>query len=172
MGERGVGRHQRPPQVAVVPAQDGAHPSASDLAEFVVAVVGEVDVVGDALSVLVITKLPFAVPNDPVFSARSELFREPFVALRQPDRARSLLPLVHLGIARQPVVLARTFPNGIPTVGEVLALTQYDLNELAKRMKAQFDTAIKQDRLRPNEGMRLLQDFERGLKDQTYLTFD
>jgi DNA polymerase-3 subunit epsilon/ATP-dependent DNA helicase DinG len=37
-----------------------------------------VDVVGDALSVLVITKLPFAVPNDPVFAARSELFREPF----------------------------------------------------------------------------------------------
>ena len=37
-----------------------------------------VDVVGDALSVLVITKLPFAVPNDPVFSARSELFGDPF----------------------------------------------------------------------------------------------
>jgi DNA polymerase-3 subunit epsilon/ATP-dependent DNA helicase DinG len=37
-----------------------------------------VDVVGDALSVLVITKLPFAVPNDPIFSARSELFGDPF----------------------------------------------------------------------------------------------
>jgi DNA polymerase-3 subunit epsilon/ATP-dependent DNA helicase DinG len=37
-----------------------------------------VDVVGDALSVLVITKLPFAVPNDPVFAARSELFGDPF----------------------------------------------------------------------------------------------
>ena len=37
-----------------------------------------VDVVGDALSVLVITKLPFAVPNDPIFSARSELFKDPF----------------------------------------------------------------------------------------------
>ncbi len=37
-----------------------------------------VDVAGDALSVLVITKLPFAVPNDPIFAARSELFGEPF----------------------------------------------------------------------------------------------
>ncbi len=37
-----------------------------------------VDVVGGALSVLVITKLPFAVPNDPVFAARSELFGDPF----------------------------------------------------------------------------------------------
>ena len=36
-------------------------------------------------------------------------------------------------------------------------------------MKAQIDAAIKQDIVRPNEGMRLLQEFERGLKDQTYL---
>ena len=31
-----------------------------------------IDVVGDALSLLVITKLPFSVPSDPVFAARSE----------------------------------------------------------------------------------------------------
>ncbi|HEY1016551.1 MAG TPA: helicase C-terminal domain-containing protein [Herpetosiphonaceae bacterium] len=37
-----------------------------------------VDVVGDALSVLVIAKLPFSVPNDPVFSARSEQFDDAF----------------------------------------------------------------------------------------------
>jgi Rad3-related DNA helicase len=37
-----------------------------------------VDVVGDALSLLVITKLPFSVPTDPVFAARSALFDEPF----------------------------------------------------------------------------------------------
>ena len=30
----------------------------------------------------------------------------------------------------------------------------------------------KQDRFKPTEGMRLLQDFERGLKDQTYLSFE
>src|SRR5437763_4577865 len=58
------------------------------------------------------------------------------------------------------------------SIGEVLAMTQYDWRDLEKRMKTQIDTAIKQDRLKPSEGMRLLQDFERGLKDQTYLSFD
>jgi arginine decarboxylase len=51
-------------------------------------------------------------------------------------------------------------------------MTQYDWRDLEKRMKAQIDAAIKQDRVRPNEGMRLLQEYERGLKDQTYLTFE
>ncbi len=37
-----------------------------------------IDVVGDALSVLVIAKLPFSVPTDPVFAARSEGFEDPF----------------------------------------------------------------------------------------------
>jgi len=37
-----------------------------------------VDVVGDTLSVLIITKLPFKVPSDPVFQARSEGFMDPF----------------------------------------------------------------------------------------------
>ncbi|MEP7189568.1 MAG: helicase C-terminal domain-containing protein, partial [Roseiflexaceae bacterium] len=37
-----------------------------------------VDVVGDALSVLVIAKLPFSVPNDPIFAARSEGFTDAF----------------------------------------------------------------------------------------------
>jgi arginine decarboxylase len=64
--------------------------------------------------------------------------------------------------------IEETIPGN--TIGEVLALTQYDRNELAKRMKQQFDTAIKQDRLKPNEAMRLLADYERGLLDQTYLT--
>ncbi|MGZ4809775.1 MAG: biosynthetic arginine decarboxylase [Thermoanaerobaculia bacterium] len=57
------------------------------------------------------------------------------------------------------------------SIGEVLAMTQYDGRDLEKRMKTQIDAAIKADRLKPNEGMRLLQDYERGLKDQTYLTF-
>jgi len=57
-------------------------------------------------------------------------------------------------------------------IGEVLAMTQWDWRDLEKRMKQQIDVAIKQDKLKPNEGMRLLQDFERGLKDQTYLTFE
>lgn len=37
-----------------------------------------VDVVGPALSCLVIARLPFDVPTDPVFAARSETFEEPF----------------------------------------------------------------------------------------------
>ncbi len=37
-----------------------------------------VDVVGEALSLLVIARLPFSVPSDPVFQARSELYDDPF----------------------------------------------------------------------------------------------
>jgi arginine decarboxylase len=58
------------------------------------------------------------------------------------------------------------------SIGEVLAMTQYDWRDLEKRMKSQIDAAIKQDRMKPTEGMRLLQDYERGLKDQTYLTLE
>lgn len=44
-----------------------------------------VDVVGDALSVLVIAKLPFSVPTDPIFAARSELFADPFSEFSVPQ---------------------------------------------------------------------------------------
>jgi DNA polymerase-3 subunit epsilon/ATP-dependent DNA helicase DinG len=44
-----------------------------------------VDVVGPALSLLVITKLPFAVPTDPVFAARSDLFEAPFLDYAVPQ---------------------------------------------------------------------------------------
>jgi DNA polymerase-3 subunit epsilon/ATP-dependent DNA helicase DinG len=37
-----------------------------------------VDIAGEALSVLIITRLPFSVPTDPVFAARSERFEDPF----------------------------------------------------------------------------------------------
>ena len=37
-----------------------------------------VDVTGEALSLLVIARLPFPVPSDPVFQARAELFEMPF----------------------------------------------------------------------------------------------
>jgi len=46
---------------------------------------------------------------------------------------------------------------------------QYDEGELKRQMKAQVDAAIKGDRLKPTEGMRLLDEYERGLKDYTYL---
>lgn len=44
-----------------------------------------VDVVGAALSVLVITRLPFAVPDDPIFVARSETFDNPFAEYAIPE---------------------------------------------------------------------------------------
>lgn len=38
-----------------------------------------VDIQGEALTTLVIHKLPFDVPNDPIFSARSQMFGNPFM---------------------------------------------------------------------------------------------
>jgi ATP-dependent DNA helicase DinG len=35
-----------------------------------------VDVIGDALSLVIIDKLPFAAPDDPVMEARSQVLRE------------------------------------------------------------------------------------------------
>ncbi len=57
------------------------------------------------------------------------------------------------------------------TIGQALAQVQYDENELKRLMKVQIDEAIKSDRMKPSEAMRLLDDYERGLKDYTYLTF-
>ena len=56
------------------------------------------------------------------------------------------------------------------TILEVLSMTQWDTHDLVGRMKAQVDAAIKQDKLKPTEGMRLIAEYERGLKDQTYLS--
>ncbi|HVY47065.1 MAG TPA: biosynthetic arginine decarboxylase [Minicystis sp.] len=56
-------------------------------------------------------------------------------------------------------------------IREVLQMTQYEPHDLVAKVKAQIDTAIKQDQMKPTEGMRLLADYERGLKDQTYLSF-
>jgi arginine decarboxylase len=39
-------------------------------------------------------------------------------------------------------------------------------------MKSQVDAAIKGDRLKPNEAMRLLANYERALKGYTYLHFN
>jgi arginine decarboxylase len=55
------------------------------------------------------------------------------------------------------------------TIGEVLGMTQWDTNELIRQVKSQVDAAIKGDRLKPNEAMRLLANYERGLKGYTYL---
>jgi arginine decarboxylase len=57
------------------------------------------------------------------------------------------------------------------TIVQTLAAVQYDENEIKRLMKAQVDEAIRSDRMKPSEGMRLLDDYERGLKEYTYLTF-
>ncbi|MFC1844149.1 biosynthetic arginine decarboxylase [Thermodesulfobacteriota bacterium] len=55
------------------------------------------------------------------------------------------------------------------TMGKVLNLVQYDVKELTRKMKKQFDRAIKDDLLKPKEGMLLLKEYEKALKKYTYL---
>jgi arginine decarboxylase len=57
------------------------------------------------------------------------------------------------------------------TIGDVLKMVQWDQSELMRQMKTQVDAAIKGDRLKPNEAMRLLSNYEKALKGYTYLQF-
>ncbi len=57
------------------------------------------------------------------------------------------------------------------TIFQALDSVQYDEKELKRQMKAQVDEAIKSDRLKPSDAMRLLDDYEHGLKEYTYLNF-
>jgi len=56
------------------------------------------------------------------------------------------------------------------TIGEVLAMTQWDKVELMRLLKTQVDAAIKGDRLKPSDAMKLLSDYERLLQEYTYLS--
>src|SRR5438477_2998238 len=58
------------------------------------------------------------------------------------------------------------------TIGEVLAMTQWDKVELMRLLKSQVDAAIKTDRMKPNDAMKLLSDYERLLQEYTYLTLN
>src|SRR5437660_1862401 len=58
------------------------------------------------------------------------------------------------------------------TIGEVLAMTQWDKVELMRLLKSQIDSAIKTDRLKPNDAMKLLSDYERLLQEYTYLSLN
>jgi arginine decarboxylase len=58
------------------------------------------------------------------------------------------------------------------TISDVLTLTQWNQSELIRLVKAQVDAAIKSDRLKPNEAMRMLASYERGLKGYTYLSLN
>ncbi len=44
-----------------------------------------VDVTGEALSLLLMTRLPFPVPTDPIFASRAELFEDPFSEFSVPQ---------------------------------------------------------------------------------------
>jgi arginine decarboxylase len=57
------------------------------------------------------------------------------------------------------------------TIVQTLTSVQYDEKDLARQLKAQIDDAIKSDRMKPSEGMRWLDDYERGLREYTYLSF-
>lgn len=57
------------------------------------------------------------------------------------------------------------------TIVQALDSVQYDEKELKRQVKAQVDEAIKSDRMKPSEAMRLLDDYEKGLKEYTYLSF-
>ncbi|HOV13475.1 MAG TPA: biosynthetic arginine decarboxylase, partial [Spirochaetota bacterium] len=52
---------------------------------------------------------------------------------------------------------------------EVLDSKQYDKNELIRDMKQQIDFAIKTDKVKPSEGMKLLSEYEKALEEYTYL---
>ena len=58
------------------------------------------------------------------------------------------------------------------TIGEVLAMTQWDKVELMRLLKTQVDAAIKGDRLKPSDAMKLLSDYERLLHEYTYLSLN
>jgi arginine decarboxylase len=56
------------------------------------------------------------------------------------------------------------------TVAESLNTVQYDEKQLKRWMKDQVDAAIKANRLKPSEAMRLLDEYDRGLRGYTYLS--
>ncbi len=56
-------------------------------------------------------------------------------------------------------------------VGQVLSLVQYNENEIIKLIKKSVDQRIKEGAIKPSEGVKLLDMYELGLKDYTYLQF-
>ena len=51
-------------------------------------------------------------------------------------------------------------------------MTQWDKVELMRLLKSQVDDAIKTDRLKPSDAMKLLSDYERLLQEYTYLSLN
>jgi len=57
------------------------------------------------------------------------------------------------------------------TIAQVLSLTQWEQSMLTRLMKSQIDEAIRSDRLKPTEAMKLLDRYEKALRGYTYLEF-
>jgi arginine decarboxylase len=55
---------------------------------------------------------------------------------------------------------------------EVLEMNQYDRSQLVKDMKKQVDQAIRSDVIKPSAGIKLLNAYEKALKDYTYISTD
>ena len=56
------------------------------------------------------------------------------------------------------------------SIAIVLDMVQYDEKALVQSIKKQTESAISDEQLKPSEGMRLLADYTKGLRDQTYLS--
>lgn len=56
------------------------------------------------------------------------------------------------------------------TIAQVLDDVQYNRQMLTRALKRQVDQAIRDNRLRPNEAVRLQKNYERGLDSTTYLS--
>src|SRR5438093_12334766 len=57
------------------------------------------------------------------------------------------------------------------TIVQALDSGQYGEKELKRQMKARVDEAVKSERMKPSEAMRLLDAYEKGLREYAYLTF-
>jgi arginine decarboxylase len=55
---------------------------------------------------------------------------------------------------------------------DVLELTQYHAHDLTRKIKKQIDRATKSNKIRPREGMRLLNFYQKTLESTTYLEFE
>ena len=56
------------------------------------------------------------------------------------------------------------------SIARVLDIVQYDEKASVRSIKKQIHLAIRGEQLKPFEGMRLLADYAKGLRDQTYLS--
>ncbi|TET51166.1 MAG: DEAD/DEAH box helicase [Anaerolineales bacterium] len=111
-----------------------------------------VDVPGDPLSCLAIAKLPFSVPTDPVFAARSETFEQPFLEYAVPEAILRFLQ----GFGR----LIRTKTDrGIVVI--------FDRRLLTKNYGSLFIESLPQPALRRGPMTSLPEAAAKWLKDRT-----